>query len=112
MMGRSICLFPVASQPWRQRRDWPALFRLRRKPARRQPRHMVLHRCGAAGLLLLSSAMTLWELRQLKSYWTTLDDAEQANTRLFNDLLVQKLRNHSQLSAELERARGGWTIAA
>lgn len=61
---------------------------------------------GLLGCFLLSSAMTLWELRQLKPILDTLDDAETANTRLFNDLLVQKLRNHSQLSAELERARG------
>ena len=71
------------------------------KPARRQPRHMVFIGAGLLGCFLLSSCNDAGELRQLKPILDTLDDAETANTVVQRSLLVQKLRNHSQLSAEL-----------
>lgn len=61
---------------------------------------------GLLGCFLLSAAITLWDLRQLRPILDALDGGETANTRLFNDLVVQKLCHHSQLSAELDRTRG------
>ena len=59
---------------------------------------------GLLGCFLLSSAMTLWELRQLKPILDTLDDAETANTRLFNDLLVQKPVSYTHLDVYKRQA--------
>ena len=61
---------------------------------------------GLGICLLLSVIMTLADLRRLRPLLETLDGSQVADSRLFNDLLQQVLRNHGQLAAELERARG------
>lgn len=61
---------------------------------------------GLAICLALSAVMTVADLRQLRPLLETLDDGQLTDSRLFHDLLRQTLRNHSQLTAELERARG------
>lgn len=62
----------------------------------------------AAGLvasLVLSLAMTVVDMRYLRPMMDTLDSYEWVGSRKFYDRILQKLRSHSQLSAELERTR-------
>lgn len=60
---------------------------------------------GLLACLALCTAMTLWDMRYLKPMMEALGHQEKLNSRLLEDMVLQKLRAHNQLSVELERTR-------
>ncbi len=55
--------------------------------------------------IVLSSVMTLHEIRQLRPIFSLLKQDTPFNSRLLNDFIAQKLTNHNQLSQELEKTK-------
>ena len=58
---------------------------------------------GLLACMILSAAMTWWDMRYMRPVMETLGQQEKMSGRLMEEMVVQKLRSHNQLSMELER---------
>lgn len=60
---------------------------------------------GLAACLILSTAMTLWDMRHLRPVIEALDQREHTNTKILEKVILHKLNASNQLATELERTR-------
>lgn len=60
---------------------------------------------GLLACMILSAAMTWWDMRYMRPVMETFGQQEKINSRLMEEMVLQKLRSHNQLSVELERTR-------
>lgn len=58
---------------------------------------------GLLACIILSAAMTWLDMRHMRPVLETLGQQEKMSGRLMEEMVVQKLRSHNQLSMELEK---------
>jgi hypothetical protein len=58
---------------------------------------------GLLACIILSAAMTWLDMRHMRPVMETLGQQEKMSGRLMEEMVVQKLRSHNQLSMELEK---------
>ena len=60
---------------------------------------------GLAACLVLSTTMTLWDMRYLRPVIEALDQREHTNSKILEKVILHKLNTSNQLAVELERNR-------
>lgn len=60
---------------------------------------------GLAACLVLSTTMTLWDMRHLRPVIEALDQREHTNSKILEKVILHKLNASNQLAIELEKSR-------